>query len=215
MAPPRSLRRRWIAAFLVGELAGFVPPAATGAALAAAGAGDALLVGGLVAAGFLEGAVLGWAQAAVLRGVLPAVRFRDWVLATAAGAALAWAAGMSASPLLQRFGLVALVAVGPALMAGWLAMGVLQWRVLRRAAPRSGRWVPVTALAWLVGVAIPVVALGVVPNGWPLPVHAAVGVAAALAMGATVGALTAGALERVVTSAAGSSGRSPARVLAY
>jgi hypothetical protein len=66
------------------------------------------------------------------------------------------------------------------------AMGYLQWRVLRVTIPASGRWVPVTTGAWLIGIMIPVVALSTVPND--RPVHLAV--AAAVAMGLTVGAST-------------------------
>jgi hypothetical protein len=52
------------------------------------------------------------------------------------------------------------------------AMGYLQWRVLRVTIPASGRWVPVTTGAWLIGIVIPVVALSTVPND--RPVHVAV-----------------------------------------
>ena len=92
-------------------------------------------------------------------------------------AALAWLAGMGGSAAVQAWGPVALVVVGPAMVAGLLAMGVLQWLVLRRHVPGSGRWVPVTSAAWLVGVLIPVAALSAVPNGWPPTVHVTVGVA--------------------------------------
>lgn len=67
---------------------------------------------------------------------------------------------------------------------------------------RTGRWIPATTLAWLVGVAIPVVALSVVPNQWPLAVHVLVAIPAAVAMGATVGAITGRALNRFVQQSA-------------
>lgn len=66
---------------------------------------------------------------------------------------------------------------------------------------RSSAWVPVTAGAWLVGVLIPVTALSLVPNGWPLLSHAIVGVAAAMAMGATVGAITGRTLHGLLARA--------------
>ena len=84
--------------------------------------------------------------------------------------------------------------------AALLAMGYAQWSVLRRRVPRSGRWVWVTAGAWLLGVTIPVVALSSVPNGWPGWVHAGIGVIAAVAMGLTVGTLTGRTLERLLRS---------------
>lgn len=70
--------------------------------------------------------------------------------------------------------------------------------VLRRHLPGSGRWIPVTSAAWLVGVMIPVAALSVIPNGWPSTVHVLVGVVAAVAMGATVGLLTGTTLRRLL-----------------
>ncbi len=77
-------------------------------------------------------------------------------------------------------------------------MGWAQWLVLRRVVPRSGRWVPVTSGAWLLGVMIPVVALSAAPNGWPGWAHVVVGVSAAVAMGLTVGALTGRTLQRLL-----------------
>jgi hypothetical protein len=187
-------------AFLVGELIGFVPPALTGAGLAALGAPDPVLVVGLTLAGMVEGAAIGIAQARVLARFAPGVDGRDWVRATVASAAFAWFVGMGGGALLGASGASAwlLLLMVPAWTAGLLSMGYLQWRVLRRTVAGSGRWVWVTAGAWLVGVLIPVVALSSVPNGWPLWVHAIAGVAAAVAMGITVGALTGRTLERLL-----------------
>ncbi|HXV94568.1 MAG TPA: hypothetical protein VD813_14785 [Pseudonocardia sp.] len=196
----RGFRLRWTVAFVLGELVGFVPPAVTGAALAALGAPDALLVAGLVVAGAVEGAVLGAAQAHVMGPVLPAVAPRRWVVATAAGAAIAWLAGMGGSALLAAVGPAAWVVAGPGYVVGLFAMGVLQWRELRHAVPHAGRWVPVTAVAWLLGVAIPVVALSTIPNSGPIAADVAVGVVAAVAMGAVVGGLTGGTLARLIAA---------------
>jgi hypothetical protein len=195
-----TLRRRWTAAFVVGELVGFVPPALVGAALVVAGVPDGVLVAGLVAAGAIEGAVLGVTTGRVLGCELPMLDVRRWVAATAAGAAVAWLAGMGGSALIQAVGAWALIVVAPGLIVGLLAMGILQWRVLQPFVPGAARWVPVTAGAWLVGVMLPVVALSVVPNGWPPGVHVVVGVAAAVAMGATVGSLTGRTLDGLLAS---------------
>lgn len=190
----RRLRRDWIRACVVGELVGFVPPAVTGALLAWLEVGDAVLVTGLVVAGVAEGAILGTAQARVVTSALPGVT--RWAAATAAAAGLAWLAGMGGSSLVGAVGPVALVVAVPGWIAGLLGMGVLQaWR-LGKVVDGALRWVPATTLAWLVGVMIPVLALSVIPNGWPLAVHVVVGVVAAVAMGATVGAITARPLAR-------------------
>jgi hypothetical protein len=196
-----GLRKHWTAAFVVGELVGFIPPAVTGATLTALEASDPALVAGLTAAGVLEGLALGVAQSRVLRRFAPTVDRRAWIRATAAAAGFAWLVGMGGGAVMGSEAVsrpVALVALVPAWCAGLLEMGALQWRVLRRVVPRSVRWVWVNAAAWLVGVMIPVTALSAVPNSWPVAVHALVGVAAALAMGATVGGITGGTLEHLL-----------------
>src|SRR5215218_4066205 len=68
-----GLRRRWTRAFVIGELVGFLPPAITGATLAAWGAPDVVLVAGLTLAGCLEGGAIGIAQARVLARHAPAL----------------------------------------------------------------------------------------------------------------------------------------------
>lgn len=55
----------------------------------------------MVAAGAVEGAVLGTAQALVLRSYLPALELRAWVGRTALGAVIAWAIGMTPNTLLD------------------------------------------------------------------------------------------------------------------
>lgn len=196
------LRRDWTLAVALGELVGFVPPAVTGASLAALGAPDVALVLGLTLAGALEGLSVGVAQASVLRRHAAGVDGRRWIRATVVGAAFAWFVGMGGGALMGSSVAPALllVVMVPAWIAALLAMGFLQWRVLRHTVPRSGRWVPVNAGAWLLGVMIVVVALSAAPNSWPGAVHAVIGVAAAVAMGLTVGALTARTLADLLAS---------------
>ena len=205
------LRRRWIRACVVGELVGFVPPAVTGAVLVVLDAPEAVLVVGLVLAGLAEGFVLGTAQSRVLSDALPSVT--GWVGATTIAAGLAWLAGMGGSSLTQAVGPSALVVVVPAWIAGLLSMGVLQARCLRPAVVNSRRWIPVTTIAWLVGVALPVAALSVVPNAWPPAAHVVTAVAAAVGMGATVGIITGTTLVGFTTPTRDEAidGRSPAQ----
>jgi MFS family permease len=196
-----DLRHRWTSAFVVGEMVGFVPPAVCGATLAAVGAPDLVLVVGLTLAGLLEGMAIGVAQARVLAHFAPAVNRRDWVTATMLGAGFAWFVGMGGGALMGGDVappiLLAAILV-PAWCAALLSMGYLQWRVMRRTVPRSGRWVWVTAGAWLLGVMIPIVVLTTAPNSWPGWVHVAIGVLGAMAMGLTVGTLTGRTLERLL-----------------
>lgn len=176
----------------------------------ASDAPESWLVVGLVLAGIAEGYVLGSAQDRVLRDVIPGVT--KWPEATAAAAGVAWLAGMGGSSLLQARGSSWLVLVAPGWVLGLLAMGVLQaWRL---SGVRDGwaGWIPVTSIAWLVGVTIPVVALSAIPNGWHVMAHVVVGVVAATAMGATVGVITGHRLVKLagerVLSLARADGRS-------
>ena len=188
--------RDWIQACVIGELVGFVPPAVTGAVLVALDAPELVLVAGIVVAGIGEGLVLGWAQDRVLQRVLPGVT--GWVAVTASAAGLAWLAGMGGSSLVQAVGPKGLFVAIPGWIIGLLAMGVLQaWR-LHSVVPEPRRWIPATTMAWLIGVTIPVVALSVVPNGWPPVVHVLVAIPAAVAMGATVGVITGRTLDQLV-----------------
>jgi len=196
---PRAVRRGWIRACIVGELFGFIPPAVTGAALFLLDAPEAVMVAGLVTAGVGEGLILGKAQATVIERALPPVS--GWTGATALAAGLAWLAGMGGSSLVQAVGGAGLIVAIPGWILGLLSMGYLQSRRLRPFVEGSHRWIAITTLAWLVGVAVPVIALSVVPNGWHALVHVVVAVAAAVAMGATVGAISAGTLQRFVTAA--------------
>ena len=188
-------RSEWVRACIVGELVGFVPPAAAGALLFAVDASEVVMIAGLVAAGLAEGVILGFAQSRVVARLLP--RVSGWTRATATAAGIAWLAGMGGSALVQAAGPIGLLIAAPAWVLGLLSMGYLQARRLDPVTTGAYRWVPVTTSAWLVGVALPVITLSVIPNGWPLPIHVIVAVAAAVAMGATVGAITAGTLLRL------------------
>ncbi len=196
------LRHDWTTAFVLGELVGFIPPAVVGAVLGAVRAPDPVLVAGLTVAGSLEGAALGWAQSRVLRRYAPSVDRRQWTIGTAAAAAFAWLVGMGGGSLMgSGASPVLLVLLVPAWCSALLAMGFAQWRVLREVVPHSGRWIPVNAAAWLLGVMIPVVAISLVPNDSPVSVFIAVAVAAAVVMGMTVGAITGRTLEALLDRA--------------
>ena len=197
-----DLRRRWMMALVVGELVGFVPPAITGATLAGMAAPDVVFVAALTTAGLLEGLAIGVAERSVLARYAPAVEGRAWVAATVAAAGFAWFVGMGG-----------VVLMGAGMEPAWqrrccwsrhgrplLSMGYGQWVVLRRAVPQSSRWVAVTAGAWLLGIMIPIAALSIIPNDWPPLAFFLVGVASAVAMGLTVGAVTGGTLERLLAT---------------
>jgi hypothetical protein len=145
--------------------------------------------------------VVGTAQWLVLRRAFPSMKLRAWVLATAAGAFVAWTLGMLPSVLVSAesgtrgpastepsdavvYGLAAL----PGLVAGAI-LGTPQWLVLRRYVRRAALWVPANALAWVPGMVIAFYAadsIFVAGNGMSTVVFAIVTLAA---IGAVVGAI--------------------------
>jgi hypothetical protein len=195
------LWRSWLAWATLGEVAGFAVPALVGAAVVSAPV--AVQVPALLAAGAVEGAVLGLAQSRVLRRAVPAVSPLRWTLATAAGATVAWLAGLTPGYLWSRVADLP----WPAQLAGGaglgvvllLSIGVAQWLVLRRALPRAGRWVPGTVAAWLAGLAaFAAVSTPLWQPGQPWAVVAAIGVLAGAVMAAVVAAITGAVLVRML-----------------
>jgi hypothetical protein len=200
--PARRVRyRRWVRATTLGELAGFTIPALVGTAVAAAGVESLAAAGLLVLAGTGEGAVLGWAQSRALRRDLPGLSTAEWIRATAAGAALAWAIGMTPStffevlrtlppPLLVVLGVLA----GLALLS---TIGVTQWLVLRCHVEGAGVWVAANVLGWLAGLVVVFVAIGAAPAGSPVLI-VAFSVLGGLGMGLTVALVTGAFLVRLL-----------------
>jgi hypothetical protein len=205
--PPEPLRggklwRRWTATVTAGEALGFAAPAAVGATLTALNGPWTVLVPVTLTAGAVEGAVLGFAQALVLRRAIPAIATRAWIAATMAGALCAWTVGLV--PMLAGDGLADLpptvqVGLGAGLGSVLLvSMGAFQWRVLRRTVPGAGLWVPATATAWLLGLAaFAGVSSPLWREGQPAALVAAIGVAAGCVMAATAAAVTGAALVRL------------------
>ena len=119
----------------------------------------------------LEGVVVGWAQGMALRSRLP-LSVRDWTIATAVGAGIAWLLGMVPSTIIALHELGApvepAVAAAPPELAPWLqyslaaAMGlalgpvlaIAQVQVLKRHIPRPYGWLWANAIAWAVGMPI-------------------------------------------------------------
>jgi hypothetical protein len=120
----------------------------------------------VLAGTLIEGTVVGTAQWFVLRHPFPAMRWRVWVLATAAGAFVAWNLGMLPGTLMSAgsdtgspapsepsatmaYGLAALMG----LVAGTI-LGTPQWLVLRYHVRRAALWIPANALAWMPGMVL-------------------------------------------------------------
>jgi len=186
---------RWVT---LGETVGFCVPAVVGTVTA--GAPAAVTFPALLVAGAVEGAILGWAQAHVLRRALPSLRVSHWATATSAAAVLAYAIGLAPS----TFDITALpqwtwfVLGATAGLCLLLSIGVAQWLILRRFIVRAFRWVWITAGAWLAGLAVfMLIATPLWHEGQSVGYGIIVGVVAGLAMAATVAAVTGLGLVRL------------------
>lgn len=149
------LWRRWLLAATIGEVLGFLFPSV--AAVVAGPIDEPIAAAALVAAGTIEGGVLGWFQASVLHEALPRFDRYRWIFATAFGAATAWtvAVAMIMSEGFKRWPTAAAI---PALAAGIVvivcSLGTAQWFVLRDHLVGAGGWIGATALAWIVGLSV-------------------------------------------------------------
>jgi hypothetical protein len=191
----------WVRTVTAAEFAGFAVPASVGAITAERS--PWVTVPALLAAGAVEGSLLGLGQAIVLRRVRPGLPAGRWVAATAVAAVLAYAIGLAPSTLAGAVGgwpVWVLVAAGTVLGVALLAtIGTAQWFVLRHHVARAGRWVVATGVAWLVGLAV---FLGFTMPLWqpgqPLALTVAIGLAGGLLMAATSSAVTGLALLRLL-----------------
>lgn len=195
----RNLWFWWVVATTAGEFVGFAVPAAVGAAATWVMEGmegtfaAVAMVGVMILAGVVEGAVLGFTQWLVLRRYIQNMARREWVLATALAAGVAWTIGMVPSTIgdLDTINPVVLVGGGILLGAVFVAsIGFAQWLVLRRYIQKAGWWVLANAIAWPAGVAVPFGGLAMVPEGAPVVVWVVVGVLSGILMGVVVGAVT-------------------------
>jgi hypothetical protein len=192
--------RAWTGRATLGEFVGFSVPAVVAALTPATPVGLTVLL--LIAAGFVEGAVLGFAQARVLHRILPALQPRRWVVATAAGASVAWAIGLL--PMLtdgRLFDVPPTILVPVATVLGILLLGSIgtaQWLVLRSHVERSRWWIAATAAAWIGGLVVfTAVTTPLWQPGQAPVLTAATGVLGGLLMAATVATLTGWAVVRL------------------
>lgn len=200
-ARTQGLWRLWFVRVTLGEFLGFCAPALAGALVADSGA--AITLATVLVAGAVEGSVLGYFQAVVLRTVLRGLRTRDWMAATAVGAIVAWSIGLIPMLLGDRFGGLPIWAQVPIVAAGALimvfALGVAQWTILRHFTDRAVRWVWGTAVAWIAGLAaFTAVATPLWHPGQSTPLIVAIGILGGLVMAAVVAAVTGAFLTRVL-----------------
>jgi hypothetical protein len=188
----QQLFRAWLPVVTVAELAGFTAPVLVGAVTATAPPAVAVIA--LVLAGAIEGTLLGYGQASVLRRALTGFPTAHWVACTAGGASLAYLLGMLPATVGGSWWLAAVLAV-PLL----LSIGLAQWLVLRGRVRWARRWVGATAAAWLAGLAMFLAfATPLWWSGQALLLTVLVGLAGGLLMAITVAAVTGLALRSFV-----------------
>jgi hypothetical protein len=153
------------------------------------------------ATGAVEGTVVGLLQWSVLRAPFPRVTRHEWLLATLAGALVAWFLGSLPSTLIGLGGdssgaaaqepetwLMMLLAAGMGLFLG-LILALPQWIVLRRHARRAWVWLPANAAAWALGMLIIFAAVDLAYQAGTIPGAAGIMAAALALTGAIVGAV--------------------------
>lgn len=200
---PQRLRRQWFWRVTLGEFVGFSAPALGGTLVAHAGAVATIVT--MLLAGVIEGSVLGRFQAGVLRTTLSRLRIRDWVLATAGGATVAWSIGVLPMLLGERFGDWPLWVRVPSIALGALivvfSLGVAQWTVLRRFTDRAVLWIWGTAVAWIAGLtAFALVTTPLWQPGQSTPLIVAIGILGGLVMAAVMAAVSGAFLTRVLAA---------------
>ncbi|WP_143467150.1 hypothetical protein [Lentzea kentuckyensis] len=190
-----GVRQSWFVWVTAGEFLGFLAPALAGALSSPSPL--------LVAAGVVEGAVLGAAQCVVLRRAVPGLRAAEWIAVTALAAGFAWAIALLAVHYSEPLGTLPAAVLFPvAAVAGMgvlLSIGVGQWFVLRQHVPDPSRWVWATALAWCAGLIVfTLVTTPLWRPGQPTVLVALIGALGGLLMAATMAAITGSALVRLL-----------------
>lgn len=164
------------ATLFLGQFADTLLGDTPGASTIIAAAAAAVLFG-IVLEGVLVGAAQGW----VLHRFLPSLSIRNWTIATAVGAGIAWLLGMVPSTVIALHEIAApaesTAGSAPPELASWLqylaamAMGLVlgpvlaiaQVRVLKRHALRPYGWLWANAVAWAAGMTIIFVGMDWVP----------------------------------------------------
>jgi hypothetical protein len=206
----RALLRAWLPVVAIAELVGFVVPAVVGVVTVASPVVVSFTA--LVAAGAVEGALLGAGQVHVLRRALPAVSRGRWTALTSGAAALAYVVGLlpsTTAPLLVRLPipvLGVLLGAGAVLLLG--SIGTAQWLELRRHVEHAAAWIGITALAWLLGLGVFLaVAMPLWHPGQPVASAVLVGLGAGALMALVMAAVTGLGLVRLLADTSGTTAR--------
>ncbi|HEY5846112.1 MAG TPA: hypothetical protein VIT42_04895 [Microlunatus sp.] len=192
-ADPSRFFRRWLGFVTLGEGAGFAMAAAAGVASAVLQPSPALAYAVVIAAGAIEGGLLGVGQLLALRALrLESSVLRRWPVLTSLGAVVAWAIGLLPSTLPDLDWSSPLVWVGAGLLGLVLlaAIPLAQLILLRRMVLRPWRWLPANILGWLLGIGWTLVVSPLVDSSTPIPQLLILYVVAGVLMALTVAAAT-------------------------
>lgn len=198
---------RWVLANAAGELAGLGTVALIAWALVSTMKDQQTLLQhvlfaiALIAAGALEGVLVGAAQAWALTPRLAGLSRREWIQATFLGSLLAWVLGMLPSTLMAAVAESSGQAPpepGPAVTSALAALlgavaGLLlsffQWRVLRAHLPGAAGWMAANAAAWALGMPLVFLGADLASRAGAIPVLVATCAATLAGTGAVVGAV--------------------------
>jgi hypothetical protein len=190
---PSWFFRRWVGLVALGEGAGFAVAAGTGVAAATTDLGPVPTLVMLLAAGAIEGALLGIGQVLALRA-LPLRRslLRRWPVLTSLAAVVAWLIGLlpSTLPGLNWSNPITWVAAGLLGLVLLATIPAAQLILLRRAVRRPWRWLPANIAGWVVGIGWTLAVSPLVDTGTPIPQLLALYVVAGLLMALTIGMAT-------------------------
>ncbi len=198
---------RWIAANGMAELLGIGLAAATIVALVSlfgepeTWTARLTVYAATIAVGAVEGALLGLAQATLLRHRLPALSVRRYVTLTVLVAAGAWALGMAPSTFMTFDSggeppaepswvfVLTIAAAGGAF--GGLLFGLAQRLELRRHGVSSARWIGASALGWALALPLDFVGASLPSETTPAALVVLSGLGFGLLAGAVFGLPTA------------------------
>jgi hypothetical protein len=144
-------RHRWVVVVTLAEALGYLFPALAGILTQAAHVSDVQQIASLTVAGMMEGLFLGAGQSSAFPLSLNRLRYS---ILTALAAGLVWGSVMTMMTLIQAdvSAPVTVLAATVTGVVGLAAIGTAQWLELRRHSPTAFRWIPWTALAWVLAL---------------------------------------------------------------